>query len=43
MTLGQRFARWRCVLGTANLPQGMTHPDAISKWLVITRAAVFSR
>ena len=29
-------------MNTANLPAGMTHPDAISKWLVITRAAVFS-
>jgi 1,4-dihydroxy-2-naphthoate octaprenyltransferase len=41
-TLGQRFATWRYVLRTANLPEGMTRPDAISKWLVITRAAVFS-
>ena len=30
------------MLNTANLPEGMTHPDAVSKWLVITRAAVFS-
>jgi 1,4-dihydroxy-2-naphthoate octaprenyltransferase len=37
-----RFATWRYVLNTANLPEGMTRPDAISKWLVITRAAVFS-
>ena len=37
-----RLATWRYVLNTANLPEGMTHPDAISKWLVITRAAVFS-
>src|SRR3954470_23696360 len=37
-----RLPTWRYVLNTANLPQGMTHPDAISKWLVITRAAVFS-
>jgi 1,4-dihydroxy-2-naphthoate octaprenyltransferase len=37
-----RFATWRYVFNTANLPEGMTHPDAISKWLVITRAAVFS-
>jgi 1,4-dihydroxy-2-naphthoate octaprenyltransferase len=41
-TLGQRFATWRYVLRTANLPAGMTSPDALSKWLVITRAAVFS-
>jgi len=37
-----RFATWRYVLNTANLPEGMTRPDAVSKWLVITRAAVFS-
>ena len=29
-------------MNTANLPEGMTRPDTISKWLVITRAAVFS-
>ena len=37
-----RLATWRYVLNTANLPEGMTQPDAVSKWLVITRAAVFS-
>jgi 1,4-dihydroxy-2-naphthoate polyprenyltransferase len=38
-----RLATWRYVFNTANLPQGMTRPpDSISKWLVITRAAVFS-
>jgi 1,4-dihydroxy-2-naphthoate octaprenyltransferase len=38
-----RLATWRYVFNTANLPQGMTRPpDAVSKWLVITRAAVFS-
>jgi 1,4-dihydroxy-2-naphthoate octaprenyltransferase len=37
-----RLATWRYVFNTANLPEGMTKPDAISKWLVITRAAVFS-
>lgn len=43
MTLAQRFAVWRRVMNTANLPEGMTTPpDAISKWLVITRATVFS-
>ncbi len=43
LTLGQRFAVWRTVINTANLPEGMARPpDAISKWLVITRAAVFS-
>jgi 1,4-dihydroxy-2-naphthoate octaprenyltransferase len=37
-----RLATWRYVLNTANLPEGMTQPDVVSKWLVITRAAVFS-
>jgi 1,4-dihydroxy-2-naphthoate octaprenyltransferase len=37
-----RLATWRYVMNTANLPEGMTRPDAVSKWLVITRAAVFS-
>ena len=38
-----RLATWRYVFNTANLPQGMTRPpDTVSKWLVITRAAVFS-
>jgi 1,4-dihydroxy-2-naphthoate polyprenyltransferase len=41
-TLAQRFATWRYALRTANLPEGMTRPDAVTKWLVITRAAVFS-
>ena len=41
--LAQRFRTWRTVYNTANLPEGMTvPPDAVSKWLVITRAAVFS-
>lgn len=40
--IGARLRTWGYVLRTANLPEGMTHPDAISKWLVITRAAVFS-
>jgi 1,4-dihydroxy-2-naphthoate octaprenyltransferase len=43
MTLPQRVAVWRTVMRTANLPEGMANPpDAIAKWLVITRAAVFS-
>ena len=37
-----RLATWRYVLNTANLPEGVTRPDFVSKWLVITRAAVFS-
>ena len=41
--LAQRFQVWKTAYNTANLPVGMTTPpDAISKWLVITRAAVFS-
>ncbi len=41
--LSQRFQVWKTAYNTANLPAGMTTPpDAISKWLVITRAAVFS-
>jgi 1,4-dihydroxy-2-naphthoate polyprenyltransferase len=41
--LSERFAVWKTAYNTANLPAGMTTPpDAISKWLVITRAAVFS-
>jgi 1,4-dihydroxy-2-naphthoate polyprenyltransferase len=43
MTFPQRVAVWRTVMRTANLPEGMLKPpDAVSKWLVITRAAVFS-
>jgi 1,4-dihydroxy-2-naphthoate polyprenyltransferase len=41
-SLRQRLATWGYALRTANLPEGMTRPDAVSKWLVITRAAVFS-
>ena len=38
-----RLRVWKTAYNTANLPAGMTTPpDAISKWLVITRAAVFS-
>ncbi len=43
LTFSERVAVWRTVMRTANLPEGMTKPpDAIAKWLVITRAAVFS-
>ncbi|HEY6608601.1 MAG TPA: prenyltransferase [Candidatus Limnocylindria bacterium] len=43
MTFQQRMAVWRTVMRTANLPEGMAKPpDAVAKWLVITRAAVFS-
>jgi len=41
--LAQRLRTWKTAYNTANLPEGMTvPPDAVSKWLVITRAAVFS-
>jgi 1,4-dihydroxy-2-naphthoate octaprenyltransferase len=41
--LADRLRVWKIAYNTANLPVGMTSPpDAVSKWLVITRAAVFS-
>ncbi|MEO5704627.1 MAG: prenyltransferase [Candidatus Limnocylindrales bacterium] len=41
--LADRLKVWKTAYNTANLPVGMTTPpDFISKWLVITRAAVFS-
>ena len=41
--LADRLRVWKTAYNTANLPVGMTRPpDAISKWIVITRAAVFS-
>ena len=41
--LADRFKVWKTAYNTANLPIGMTTPpDFVSKWLVITRAAVFS-
>jgi 1,4-dihydroxy-2-naphthoate octaprenyltransferase len=43
LSLGERFAVYRRIINTANLPDGMARPpDAFAKWLVITRAAVFS-
>ena len=40
--LADRFKVWKTAYNTANLPVGMTTPpDFVSKWLVITRAAVF--
>ena len=39
--LAQRFATWRYVMNTANLPAG-AEMDSVSKWLIVTRAAVFS-
>ena len=43
MLLSERLNVWKTAYNTANLPVGMTAPpDSVSKWLVITRAAVFS-
>ena len=41
MGFGQRVSTWRYVINTANLPAGVAM-DAVSKWLIVTRAAVFS-
>ena len=40
-TLARRFTTWRYVLGHANMPDGV-EMDWLSKWLIVTRAAVFS-
>jgi len=40
-TFGERLATWRYAMNTANLPAG-AEADPIAKWLVITRAAVFT-
>jgi len=43
MLLSERLRVWKTAYDTVNLPVGMTTPpDAVSKWIVITRAAVFS-
>lgn len=43
LSLGERFAVYRTIVNTTNLPEGMTvPPDAVAKWLVIIRASVFS-
>ncbi len=39
--LAQRLGTWRYILTNTNLPPGVS-ADFISKWLVITRASVFS-
>jgi 1,4-dihydroxy-2-naphthoate octaprenyltransferase len=41
VTIGQRVANWRYALATANPPPGVPL-DGVTKWLVVTRAAVFS-
>ena len=40
-TLAQRFTTWRYVMNHANMPDGV-EMDWLSKWLIVTRAAVFS-
>jgi len=40
-SFGERFTTWRYVMNHANMPPEV-EMDAISKWLVVTRAAVFS-
>ena len=39
--LAQRFATWRYILTNTNAPVG-ARIDFVGKWLVITRASVFS-
>ncbi len=41
MTLRQRLAAWREIMNTANPPRELPL-DTVGKWLVITRAAVFT-
>jgi len=38
------FKRWWTIIQTCNLPEGMTmeEADPVSKWLVVSRACVFS-
>ncbi len=40
-TLAQRFTTWRYVMNHANMPEGV-QMDSVSKWLIVTRAAVFT-
>jgi 1,4-dihydroxy-2-naphthoate polyprenyltransferase len=40
-SLAQRFDTWRYVMNHANMPDGVPM-DAVSKWLIVTRAAVFT-
>jgi 1,4-dihydroxy-2-naphthoate polyprenyltransferase len=40
-TLARRFATWRYVLNYANMPDDV-EMDWLSKWLIVTRATVFS-
>jgi 1,4-dihydroxy-2-naphthoate octaprenyltransferase len=40
-TLAQRFSTWRYLMNHTTLPEGVPM-DAVSKWLIVTRATVFS-
>jgi 1,4-dihydroxy-2-naphthoate polyprenyltransferase len=40
-SLAQRFDTWRYVMNHANMPDGV-QMDSVSKWLIVTRAAVFT-
>jgi len=40
-TLSRRFTTWRYVMNHANMPEGV-EMDWLSKWLIVTRATVFS-
>ncbi len=40
-SLAQRFTTWRYVMNHANMPEGVKM-DSVSKWLIVTRAAVFT-
>jgi 1,4-dihydroxy-2-naphthoate octaprenyltransferase len=40
-TLAQRVTTWRYVMNHANMPDGVAM-DSVSKWLIVTRAAVFT-
>jgi 1,4-dihydroxy-2-naphthoate octaprenyltransferase len=41
-TLAQRLTNWRYVMSHPNLPDGV-EMDAVSKWLIVTRAGVFTK
>ena len=40
-TLARRLTTWRYVMNHANMPDGV-EMDSVSKWLIVTRAAVFT-
>lgn len=40
-TMRDRLRNWSAIINTSNLPRGATM-DAVSRWLLITRASVFS-